>query len=373
MPLLLYRPLTMNFKESTEFDALYNSMWKCRCGKMWKASVARYVLHGIDETLKLEEQLQDGSYLPRKPHTFTLTYPKVRPCSSTHIRDRIVQRSLNDNIIYPQMTKSFIFDNMACQRGKGTDAAMDRIDAFLHRYYINHGNSNEGFVYQYDVQGYYRNMRHSDARDCFSRHLDEETVYHSMKWLQRQYPYEIGYEPGSQMVQILGISLLDPLDHFAKEQLLAKIYERYMDDGYIISDDYEFLEECNRGLSAELAKYGMCLHPTKTKIYPLKDGITVLGFTFRLTETGKVIRIITPQNVKHERKKLVRMAHLVEKGKITKAKYFECYNAWKSHASKGNSFMLLQNMDKYAKSLIKEISNGNAEQNQNDSTDGIAV
>ena len=116
-------------------------MLKCMRGKMWKASVARYVTHGIENTLNLERELADGTCKPRKPHTFTLTYPKVRPCSSTHIRDRIVQRSMNDNIVYPEMTRSFIHDNMACQKGKGTTVAMDRLDQFLHRYYIIHNPS----------------------------------------------------------------------------------------------------------------------------------------------------------------------------------------------------------------------------------------
>ena len=151
-----------SFDESVEFESLYDSMWKCkRGGKIKKASVARFVTHGIEETLKLEDQIRDGTYLPRKPHTFTLTYPKVRPCSSTHIRDRIVQRSLNDEVIYPAMVRTFIWDNMACQKGKGTTRAMDRIDQFLHRYYINNGNSTEGWVLQFDVEGYYRSMRSS--------------------------------------------------------------------------------------------------------------------------------------------------------------------------------------------------------------------
>lgn len=346
----------MNFQESIQSEALYDSMWRCRCGKMWKASVARYVLHGIDETLKLEEELKLGSYKPRKPRTFTLYYPKVRPCSSTHIRDRIVQRSLNDNVIYPAMTRSFIWDNMACQTGKGTTKAMDRLNCFLRRAYINNGNSVEGlYVLQADIHGYYRNMRHKDAKACFERHLDADTVTASMAWLQRQYPYEVGYEPGSQMVQILGISLLDPLDHHVKERLLAEIYERYMDDFYIISDSEDFLRECQRVISNELGRrYGMELHPRKTRIYPLKNGIRVLGFTFRLTDTGKVVRIINPENVKHERKKLFRMSQLVKAGEMKRAKYWECYRAWKAHAELGDSYQLLQEMDKYAKSLLKE-------------------
>lgn len=347
------------FDKSVEFEALYDSMWRCRCGKMWKASVARFVIHGIDETLKLEEEIAAGTYIPRRPHTFTLTYPKIRPCSSTHIRDRIVQRSLNDNVVYPNMTRSFIWDNMACQKGKGTTKAMDRLNAFLHRYYINNGNSSAGWVLQCDIEGYYRNMQHTEARACFSRHLDEQTVQNAFKWLHRQYPNEIGYEPGSQMVQILGISLLDPFDHMVKERLRAKIYERYMDDFYIISSDKEFLRECLKEMRTELAAIGMHLHPKKTRIFPLRDGIKVLGFTFRLTDTGKVIRIIDPKNVKHERKKLARMAVKVRKGEISTADFYAGYEAWKAHARKGNSWKLLQRMDAYVKQLMK----GNGEEN----------
>lgn len=357
----------MNFSESTEFEALYKSMWKCKRGKMKKASVARFVSHGIEETLKLEEEIKANKYKPRKPRTFTLTYPKVRPCSSIHIRDRIVQRSLNDNIIYPKMVSGFIWDNMACQKGKGTTKAMDRLDTFLHRYYINNGNSNEGWVWQFDIEGYYRNMHHADAHKCFKCKLDDETVEHAEAWLQRQYPYDVGYEPGSQMVQILGISLLSPFDHYAKEKIRAQFYERYMDDGFIISNNKEFLEACHEMMVEELAQFHMHFHPKKTCIYPLKDGINILGFTFRLTDTGKVVRIINPQNVKHERKKLVRMAHLVASGEITEEKYWECYHAWRAHALLGNSYKLLQRMDKYALDTLKEAIN--ERRNQGDYTD----
>lgn len=344
-----------NLQESLEFDALYESMWKCKKGKMWKASVARFVTHGIEETIKLETELKNGTYKPRKPHTFTLTYPKVRPCSSTHIRDRIVQRSLNDNVIYPAMTKSFIWDNMACQKGKGTTKAMDRLDCFLHRFYINNGNSNKGGVLQCDVHGYYKHMRHTDAGKCFTRNLDKETVNLSMQWLQYQYPYDIGYDPGSQMVQILGISLLNPMDHAAKEKVRAKLYMRYMDDFFIISNNIPFLEECRDMFAEELAKVGMELHPDKTRIYPLSEGIPFLGFTFKLTETGKVIRIINPKNVKHERIKLYRLAQMVKKGERTKEQYWEGYRSWKAHAEKGNSYNLLCRMDEYAKNLLEGI------------------
>lgn len=347
----------MNTDEALSFDWLYDSLWKCRRGKMWKASVARFVINGITSTLALANEIEAGTYQPRAPHHFTLYYPKLRPCSSIHIRDRVVQRSMNDNILYPAMTKSFIYDNMACQQGKGTTLAMDRLDRQLRRYYISHGNRIDGWVLQCDVQGYYKSMVHEDARQCFERHVDAETVNLCMGWLQRQHPCDKGYEPGSQMVQILGISLLDRLDHFIKERLRAKIYLRYMDDMIIIHDDRAVLEQWRDEISRELEKVHMRLHPTKTRIYPLKQGIRILGFTFRLTDTGKVIRLIDPDNVKHERKKLYRMAQKVKRGEMPESKKRECYRSWKAHAELGNSWQLLQRMDKYYQSLLSEEEN----------------
>lgn len=363
LAITLWTTLIMkSFKEATDFDSLYESMWKCRCGKMWKASVARYVLHGIENTIVLSKDISVGKYKPRKPHTFVLTYPKLRPCSSIHIRDRVVQRSINDNIVYPVMTKDFVYDNFACQKGKGTTKAMDRIDQYLHRFFINQGL--DGYVLQFDIKGYYRNMAHDISREIFSK-LDKETLGHCMEWLENQYPYDVGFEPGSQMVQILGISFLNDFDHFAKETLKAKYYLRYMDEGFIISDSKEYLEYCKNELEKQLSKVKLFYHPDKTKIYPLSQGIKTLGFTFKLTKTGKVIRTINPKNVKHERKKLKRMAELVKNGEMSEAKMYECYKAWKAHAELGNSYKLLKRMDVYVNGLLEGEGNAKSEQRQN--------
>lgn len=69
------------------------------------------------------------------------------------------------------------------------------------------------------------------------------------------------------------------------------------------------------------------------------------------TDTGKVIMIIDPKNVKERRRILRRLVRKAKRGELTKAKVDECYYAWRNHASKGNSFKLLQRMDKYYKSL----------------------
>lgn len=334
------------------FGALYNSMEKCRNGVMWKDSTAHYYLNAIEETIKLADSLENGSYKARKPIQFTVTHPKKREIISVSFRDRVYQRSLNDNAIYPQMSKSFIRHNCACQKGKGTDDAREQLAFFLRKFHRENGRA--GFVLQCDISGYYPNMRHDVAKRKFEKHLDGWTYEHTVGVLDEQYDGEIGYNPGSQMIQIAGISVLDGLDHFIKERLRIKFYIRYMDDLILLHPDKEYLEDCRREIEKYINNIGFEFNARKTKICPVSSDILFLGFYFRLTETGKVVKILNPVNVKHERKKLRRLVAKAKRGEISREKVKECYEGWKNHAEKGNSVRLIQRMDRYYKELWEE-------------------
>ena len=339
------------YNEVTGFDALYESMMKCKRGVMWKASTASYRLNAIERTISLMESLNDGTYKAKPPMRFAVTHPKPRDIASVAFRDRVYQRSLNDNAVYPAMTKSFIYDNYACQKGKGTDYARNRLKEFLRRYYRKHGST--GYVYQFDIKGYYPNMSHEICEDTFNRKLDDETFQRVQTILRQQYSGDKGYNAGSQLIQIAGISVLDGLDHFCKEQLRAQLFGRYMDDFFIIHPDNEYLTECADRIRECLKSLKFDLHEKKSRCYPLKDGIPYLGFTFRLTDTGKVLMLIKSENVKAERKKLFRLVKQSKRGKLPKSKVDESYAAWRNHASKGNCTNCIQRMDAYYKSLWK--------------------
>lgn len=334
------------------FDALYESMWKCKRGVMWKDSTAGYVLNGIERTMNLEKQLRDGTYKAKDTVNFVITSPKRREIASITFRDRVYQRSLNDNAVYPIMSKSFILDNYACQKGKGTDAARKRLKEFLHRYYRKHGNV--GYVAQFDIHGYYSNMSHAVTEGLFKKKLPPEIAEMVIAILRHQYDGDKGYNPGSQLIQIAGISILNGFDHYMKEQLHAKLYIRYMDDFLIISDDAEYLAECQEQATKYLERLGFELNPKKTRIYPLSEGIGFLGFDYYLTDTGKVLMLIKSANVKRERRKLRRLVAKSKRGGIPRDKVDESYAAWRNHASKGNSYNLLKRMDAYYNELWGE-------------------
>ena len=326
-------------------------MRKCSKGVKWKGTVAYYRHHWTDEIDKLSEQLHNGSYRERKAKYFTVTEPKRREIMSIHFRDRVYQRSLNDVAIYPQASRSFIADNFACQKGKGTKAARDRLTEFLHRYYRRHGS--DGWVLKIDIKGYYPNMNHRYAEEMFKKYLDDET-YQMAQTVLARLPGEVGYNPGSQIVQIVGITALDRIDHRIKEKIGVKYYIRYMDDFLMVHQDKTFLEGCLEEIKAMLGEQGMAVNEKKTVIRKLSDPILFLGFVYRLTKTGKVIVFADPKKIKHERKKITRMVALVKAGKLTKREVDAHFRAYKAGVRYGNSHNLIYRLNRWYESLWEE-------------------
>lgn len=340
---------TMSEEEIIGYDALYDSMRKCALGVRWKSSVAHFYLNGPEEVLKLERELKDGTYRARPPKKFVILSPKRREISSVSFRDRVYQRSLNDNVLYPVMTKSFIYDNWACQKGKGTDRARERLKEFLCRFYRKHGT--DGYFAQFDIRGYYPNMSHAYVEEMFREKLPEDAYRRVLDVLHSQYEGDRGYNPGSQMIQIAGISVLDKMDHYIKEQLRVKFYLRYMDDFILVHNDRAYLEDCMEKITAWLTERGFEINEEKTRIFPIAEGVRFLGFDYSLTETGKVLMFVDPKNVKAKRKNLRRLVEKSKRGELPRESVDESYRSWRDHAAKGNSYRLLQRMDRYYNDL----------------------
>lgn len=334
------------------FFALRESARKCKRGTIWKDSVASHMLNLSERTLLLSRKLADGAFECGATREFRITRPKRRTIVSVGFADRVFQRSLNDNSIYPRMVRGFVKDNAACQQDKGTDYARERLKEFMRRHYRRHGPN--GWVCQMDVAGYYPNMRHEVAEAAFARKLPPEVMALAVKVLRSQYPGEVGYNPGSQMVQIAGISVLDPLDHVAKDRLGIHCYIRYMDDAVAILPTREEAERAMAAFGDTLHNLGFELNPKKSRVYPLRDGIEFLGFDFHLTDTGKALMFVKPSNVKDMRRRIARMAGLSRRGRIMRADVDESYQGWRDHASKGDSFGLIRRSDAWYKGLWKE-------------------
>jgi hypothetical protein len=314
-------------------------------------------LNAPERIYKMERKFREGRWKNGKPKEIRITYPKPRNGLSIPFEDRIYQRSINDLVLYPSATKSFIYSNCACQKGKGTDFARNLVKKYLRRHFINYGL--DGYVLQIDVSGYYPSMRHKEVEKIFRKCLNDVDYEMVCDVLNTQYKGDVGYNPGSQMVQIAGISLLNPIDHFIKRKLRIKHYIRYMDDFFLLHKSRKHLEYCLAKIKSKLNDIGFSVHPKKTHITPLKDGFLFLGFHYHITKTGKIIMTLNSENVRHERKKLYRQVQLLKKGEITQDKIDDCFEAWANNASKGNSYKLIKRTKEY----LKEVEESTHESN----------
>lgn len=348
------RQLNMNEEDIIGFSALYESMQKCKKNVLWKDSVASFYLNGIERCIRLSDQLKNGKYKAAPPRKFTITCPKRRDVVSIAFRDRVYQRSLNDNEVYPKMAKPLIYANCACQKGKGTDMARNLLKKYLRRMYRKYGN--DFYVLKIDIKGYYPSMDHGLVEEHFKRYLPEWAHKRTSDIFRHQYSGEKGYYAGSQLVQIAGISFLNDIDHYIKEELHIKYYIRYQDDFILLHEDTEYLNYCMIEIGKRLTELRLTMHPKKTKITEISEGIEFLGFNFKLSGSGKVIILINSRNVKQRRKKMFRAYAQVRKGNLSKEKPEEMNASWYAHLDKGNCYKVKQRMIKYCEN-IKEAQN----------------
>ena len=341
-------------------EPLYRSAYKCFKGVGKKHSVQNYKLHVVANTVKLARAHRTGTYKAKPPKIVPIEYPKKRTAMSIALPDRISQRSLNDLSLYPQATRHFIMDNCACQKGKGTDFARERMKAILRKAYVTYG-TNDFKIVEVDVKGYYDNMDHAVISKMFMEMVDPWTAKQANEILDKQYSGVTGYNPGSQTVQIAGIAFLNKSDHHMKEVVRLRLYIRYMDDERILARDDAGAELILREVKSEAEKVKLTLHPKKTKVVSAKDGTVFLGFLFRVTDTGRVLVSCDPAKVKANRRKMRRLANKIKRGESDPDVLSESYGCIRAHISRGNTYGIRRRMDALYHQLEGEIQNDKSE------------
>ena len=339
-----------------DFDNLYKAMWKASRNVKWKDSVAGYLKNGLVNCYKLKHSLEDGTYKLDTYTQFTVYEPKKRDIVSTRIKDRVFQRSYCDNYLYPALTRSFIYDNHACQIGRGTNTAKDRLVTHMQKAYRENGI--DLYVLKCDLTNYFGSTPHTECKRAVRKRCDDAWGIHEAYRIIDSFDQgddpEIGMGLGSQATQLIQLSVLDDLDHFIKEKLHIKHYVRYMDDFILIHKSKPYLQYCKLKIKDWLVARGLTLSAKKTQLFSLKQGIKFLGFRFRLTQTGRVVKTMLPEKVTRERRRLRKLVALAKAGVKTKAEVDACYQSWKAHAEYGNTHNLILCMDRYYKNLWRD-------------------
>ena len=354
-PGLAVNPGRDRYDKAISFDELHKGLQKARRNVMWKDSVSGYNLDGLKNTLKLREELTNGSYQISPYQVFTIHEPKEREIVATRIRDRQFQRSLCDNILYDDITRGFIHDNCACLRGRGVDYALNRLNAHLHRYYRKHGS--DGWVLRCDIRHYFPETPHETAKAALRKRVKDPRALQAAETIVDSFGRDKGIGLGSQVSQLIELAVLDDLDHYIKERLKVRHYIRYMDDFILIHHDRAVLEDALTVIRGKVEALGLSLN-RKTQIAPLRQGIRFLKWRFILTDTGKVIRRMSRRSIIKERRKLKKLAEKAIAGTIPWEYVWTNFQSWRANARRGNTRSVVQRMTELYINLIGVYENG---------------
>jgi hypothetical protein len=342
-----------DFDRVASCNALVEAYRKSRRSVTWKASVQRYGMNLLRNTLQSRAALLKGKSVAQGFIEFDIfERGKKRHIKSMHFRERCVQRSLCDNALAPVLERSLIYDNGASLEGKGIHFALNRLDAHLHRFYRKNGFSNEGYVALIDFSGYFDSIQHGPTYDLLDRAFHDKRIVN----LCRQFIEPFGAQSlgiGSQISQVIAVAYPNAIDHFIKQELGIKFYGRYMDDSYLIHHNKAYLRQCLDRLIVEYAKLGIRVNPKKTQIIKLSNGFTFLKRRHFLLPTGRIVKKPCRESITRMRRKLKKFKALVEAGEMTMDAVRCSYQSWRGYISHADSYKTVQSMDELFNELFR--------------------
>ena len=254
--------------------------------------------------IQLHHDLMSGNYRPGRSICFVVTRPKAREVWAAAFRDRVVHHLLYNHVA-PRFYASFIADSCACIPGRGTLYAAKRLESKIRSatenwskavFYLKCDLAN--FFVAIDKQVLRRQLAARitepwwlalaeqilmhDPRENFEtrspRHLFGRVPQHKRLTAQ---PAHLGLPIGNLSSQFFANVYLDALDQFAKHQLRAKHYVRYVDDFVLLHESPQQLNAWLAQIEVFLSTLGARLNPTKTILQPVDRGVDFVGHVIK--------------------------------------------------------------------------------------------
>lgn len=354
----------MDYSKVISFSELVKAANECAKGVRWKNSVSKWIFNIHKNVSDLRSKLLEGSYHLQPYVKFEVYEPKHRTICSTKFVDRVLQRSLCNNGLYDAFTKPLIYDNGACQVGKGTTFTLNRLISHL-QHYFRHNSTNYGYYMLIDIKNYFGSTPHQLLKECVAKYVSEvhfrDHVFEIIDSFKDNRPLtEINKDPfgqrgvglGSQVSQLLQLLYLNDIDHYAKEVLKIKHYIRYMDDILIFDRDKENVIRWFHNISNLINQKGLTVNP-KSRIGRLQDGIIYLKVNFKLTNTGKVTKRLVRSSINRELRRITKLISLLKQSKLSYKELLNHFNSWTGHSlprMSRNQFRIIN------KHLMKEIN-----------------
>lgn len=330
------------------YELLYFAWGSMSKGKREAPNQAQYQYELEERLYDLQERLESGTYQPAPLRLKKIYIPKYREVQVPSTEDKIVQHAICDAYLYPLLTNTLIRETSACIRGRGEKAAAKILKKQLCRFWRVHHK--KPYVLKCDIHHFFASIPHERLLGLIDRYVPDEDVLALMrKFIALT---EVGLPLGLQQSQLLANLYLSEMDHKIKELLRVAFYGRYMDDFYILAESQEELVKYLHWITGYVESIGLKMNP-KTKIS--YNRVDYLGFTYFVTDTGKVVRRLSKNKRQTQRHYLRLTTKEIQAGKCSPEEAAKSYCGWRKHAMKGNCRNLVLAMDQYFDEQLRGI------------------
>lgn len=339
-----YKALYDDYDRLASVSSLIRAAYLSRRGVGKKASVQKYIMNLLMNSVQSHEKLMNGLDVRQGFIEFDIhERGKARHIKAMHVKERVIQRSLCDNALVPVLKRSLVYDNGASLKDKGIHFALFRLRDMLRKYARKYGQ--EGYVLLVDFSGYFDNIQHEPIKKMLIENFDDTRI----RWLAWQFVKAFGDSSlgiGSQVSQIFAVSYPNRVDHRIREWHRTGLSARYMDDTYVISNDKTKLESVLADCAAMWRALGIKLNPLKTQIIPIRR-FSFMHVRFRITKSGKVLMLPSKKSFARMRRKLRAFAKMFRAGQMIFSQINTCYQSWYGYQAHFDAYKALKNTDQY--------------------------
>ena len=306
-------------------------------GSDWKESVQRYGVEIWSNTFKLQDELRNGTYRQEPFVEFDINERgKARHIKAICIRDRVVQRSLCDNILTPCTEPFLIYDNGASQVGKGISFSRRRLREHLAWHIKRYGNT--GFIVLTDFHNFFGSLDHAYLISEYERVIPDAEAMALIRYLI-SLNGEVGLGIGSQISQNAGVFYPTRLDQYFKTVRGIKPYAAYMDDRYAILPTKQEAHDYLKDFYDQANRIKLEVNEKKTRIIPIRNKFVYLKHQYFVTDTGRIIEKPCKATFIRERRKL-------KKYKAKDLPFADVENSYKSwRGNQKNCYYRVKKMD----------------------------
>lgn len=321
------RCAALTISNAARLDNIHEAARDAAKGVRWKASVQRYMVHSLRNSLYARRDLLAGNDIRKGFVRFhVIERGKDRAIAAPRFSERVIQKAVTRAVMAPAVWPTLTPGCAANMRGRGTDYALMRLKGQLAEHYRRHGA--EGYVLLMDFSDYFGTIDHGTALDLVRRTLTDPAAVEFMR-LQIEANGRIGLGLGSEPNQALAVAIPSPLDHLGERWRGIEASGRYMDDSYFIALDKETLWRFLDAARALCSSLGITVNERKTRVVKLTRGFTFLKKRFRFTESGRIVVTPIPKSLARERRKLRIHARMVAEGSMTLEQAYVSYMSFR--------------------------------------------